>query len=105
MRRTLLDLLHGMAGFDVPRTATELGVPADYRVEAAIAIRLDKDRAFEHGGEVVAAVGGVDGVEHAEMRGDRFGELARSSSSKHDGAAASALVALPKDQLRLSYEA
>jgi nitroreductase len=29
---------HGMAGFDVERTAVELGVPADHRVEAAIAI-------------------------------------------------------------------
>ena len=29
---------HGMAGFDVERTAAELGVPADHRVEAAIAI-------------------------------------------------------------------
>jgi nitroreductase len=29
---------HGMAGFDIPRAAIELNVPADYRVEAAIAI-------------------------------------------------------------------
>jgi nitroreductase len=35
---------HGMAGFDVPRTAVELGVPADYRVEAAIAIGRPGDK-------------------------------------------------------------
>ena len=37
---------HGMTGFDIPRAATELGVPDGYRVEAAIAIgRLgDKSR-------------------------------------------------------------
>src|SRR5262249_25979284 len=29
---------HGMAGFDVDRSAVELGVPANYRVEAAEAI-------------------------------------------------------------------
>jgi nitroreductase len=29
---------HGMAGFDIPRAAAELGVPIDHRVEAAIAI-------------------------------------------------------------------
>jgi len=37
---------HGMAGFDVPRTAAELGVPADYRVEAAIAIGRVGDKAI-----------------------------------------------------------
>jgi nitroreductase len=37
---------HGMAGFDVPRTATELGVPADYRVEAAIAIGRPGDKSL-----------------------------------------------------------
>jgi nitroreductase len=35
---------HGMAGFDVPRTAAELGVPAGYRVEAAIAIGRPGDK-------------------------------------------------------------
>jgi nitroreductase len=35
---------HGMAGFDVSRTAAELGVPADYRVEAAIAIGRPGDK-------------------------------------------------------------
>jgi nitroreductase len=35
---------HGMAGFDVPRTAVELGVPAGYRVEAAIAIGRPGDK-------------------------------------------------------------
>ena len=35
---------HGMAGFDVPRTVAELGVPADYRVEAAIAIGRPGDK-------------------------------------------------------------
>src|SRR3954469_962620 len=29
---------HGMAGFDIPRTAAELGVPPAYKVEAAIAV-------------------------------------------------------------------
>ncbi|HSI39846.1 MAG TPA: nitroreductase family protein [Xanthobacteraceae bacterium] len=29
---------HGMAGFDIPRASVELGIPADYRVEAAIAV-------------------------------------------------------------------
>jgi nitroreductase len=37
---------HGMAGFDVPRTAVELGVPADYRVEAAIAIGRPGDKSI-----------------------------------------------------------
>jgi nitroreductase len=37
---------HGMAGFDVPRTAAELGVPADYRVEAAIAIGRPGDKSL-----------------------------------------------------------
>jgi nitroreductase len=37
---------HGMAGFDVPRTAVELGVPAGYRVEAAIAIGRPGDKAI-----------------------------------------------------------
>jgi nitroreductase len=37
---------HGMAGFDRPRTAAELGVPADYRVEAAIAIGRPGDPAL-----------------------------------------------------------
>jgi len=37
---------HGMAGFDVPRTATELGVPSHYRVEAAIAIGRPGDKAI-----------------------------------------------------------
>jgi nitroreductase len=37
---------HGMAGFDVPRTAVELGVPADYRVEAAIAIGRPGDKSM-----------------------------------------------------------
>jgi nitroreductase len=35
---------HGMAGFDMARAATELGVPADYRVEAAIAIGKRGDK-------------------------------------------------------------
>ena len=35
---------HGMAGFDIPRTAAELGVPADYKVEAAIAIGRRGDK-------------------------------------------------------------
>ncbi|WP_284943853.1 nitroreductase family protein [Acidisoma cladoniae] len=29
---------HGMAGFDMPRAAAELGLPAGYRVEAAVAV-------------------------------------------------------------------
>jgi nitroreductase len=37
---------HGMAGFDVPRTAVELGVPSDYRVEAAIAIGRRGDKSI-----------------------------------------------------------
>jgi len=37
---------HGMAGFDAPRTAVELGVPADYRVEAAIAIGRPGDKSM-----------------------------------------------------------
>jgi nitroreductase len=37
---------HGMAGFDVPRTAVELGVPAGYRVEAAIAIGRPGDKSL-----------------------------------------------------------
>jgi nitroreductase len=37
---------HGMAGFDVPRTAIELGVPADWRVEAAIAIGRPGDKSI-----------------------------------------------------------
>jgi len=35
---------HGMAGFDVPRTAADLGVPAGFRVEAAIAIGRPGDK-------------------------------------------------------------
>jgi len=35
---------HGMAGFDVPRAAEELGVPSDHRVEAAIAIGKPTDK-------------------------------------------------------------
>ena len=37
---------HGMAGFDVSRTAAELGVPPDYRVEAAIAIGRPGDKSL-----------------------------------------------------------
>lgn len=37
---------HGMAGFDVARTETELGVPADHRVEAAIAIGRPGDKSI-----------------------------------------------------------
>lgn len=37
---------HGMAGFDVPRTAVELAVPTDYRVEAAIAIGRPGDKSL-----------------------------------------------------------
>src|SRR5262249_56937245 len=36
---------HGMAGFDRPRAAAELGGPDDYRVEAAIAIGRPGERA------------------------------------------------------------
>jgi nitroreductase len=35
---------HGMAGFDMPRAAVELGVPFGYRVEAAIAIGRRGDK-------------------------------------------------------------
>jgi nitroreductase len=35
---------HGMVGFDIPRAATELGVPAGYRVEAALAIGKQADK-------------------------------------------------------------
>ena len=35
---------HGMAGFDMPRAASELGVPDGYRVEAAIAIGKQADK-------------------------------------------------------------
>jgi len=35
---------HGMAGFDMPRAAVELGVPSGYRVEAAIAIGRRGDK-------------------------------------------------------------
>jgi nitroreductase len=35
---------HGMAGFDIPRAAAELNVPAGYRVEAAIAIGKPGDK-------------------------------------------------------------
>jgi nitroreductase len=37
---------HGMVGFDIPRTAIELNVPADYRVEAAIAIGRRGDKSI-----------------------------------------------------------
>jgi nitroreductase len=37
---------HGMAGFDIPRAATELGVPPGYRVEAAIAIGRPGDKSL-----------------------------------------------------------
>jgi nitroreductase len=36
---------HGMVGFDMPRAAAELGVPDGYRVEAAIAIGKQGDKA------------------------------------------------------------
>ena len=36
---------HGMVGFDIPRAAAELSVPAGYRVEAMIAIGRQGDRA------------------------------------------------------------
>lgn len=35
---------HGMVGFDIPRAAKELNVPAGYRVEAAIAIGKPGDK-------------------------------------------------------------
>jgi len=35
---------HGMVGFDIPRAASELKVPAGYRVEAAIAIGKPGDK-------------------------------------------------------------
>jgi nitroreductase len=35
---------HGMAGFDMPRAAVELGVPSGYRVEVAIAIGRRGDK-------------------------------------------------------------
>ncbi len=37
--------VHGMVGFDIPRAATELAVPEDYRVEAAIAVGKQADKA------------------------------------------------------------
>ncbi|GLR97847.1 MULTISPECIES: nitroreductase family protein [Bradyrhizobium] len=37
---------HGMVGFDIPRAATELGVPTGYRVEAAIAIGKAGDKSL-----------------------------------------------------------
>jgi nitroreductase len=37
---------HGMVGFDIPRAASELGVPDAYRVEAAIAIGKQGDKAI-----------------------------------------------------------
>jgi nitroreductase len=37
---------HGMGGFDVPRTAVELNVPDDYRVEVAIAIGRVGDKSL-----------------------------------------------------------
>ena len=37
---------HGMAGFDIPRTAAELGVPPAYKVEAAIAIGRPGDKSI-----------------------------------------------------------
>jgi nitroreductase len=37
---------HGMVGFDMPRAAAELGVPEDYRVEAAIAIGKQGDKSI-----------------------------------------------------------
>ena len=36
---------HGMVGFDIPRAAADLGVPDEYRVEAAIAIGRQGDKA------------------------------------------------------------
>ena len=37
---------HGMAGFDGPRTVIELGVPSNFRVEAAIAIGRPGDKSL-----------------------------------------------------------
>ena len=37
---------HAMVGFDIPRAAAELGVPEDYRVEAAIAIGRQGDKSM-----------------------------------------------------------
>jgi nitroreductase len=37
---------HGMVGFDIPRAATELGVPEGYRIEAAIAIGKQGDKSI-----------------------------------------------------------
>jgi len=37
---------HGMTGFDIPRAATELGVPEGYRVEAALAIGKQGDKSI-----------------------------------------------------------
>jgi nitroreductase len=37
---------HGMAGFDIPRAATELNVPDDYRVELAFAIGKIGDKSI-----------------------------------------------------------
>ena len=37
---------HGMAGFDIPRTAAELGVPPATKVEAAIAIGRPGDKSI-----------------------------------------------------------
>ena len=52
-------------------------------VEAAIAIDRDKRGTFPGGGEIVDTVGGDDLVENAEMRSDRFGELARRAGCQH----------------------
>jgi len=37
---------HGMVGFDIPRAATELGVPTGWRVEAAIAVGRKGDKSL-----------------------------------------------------------
>jgi nitroreductase len=37
---------HGMTGFDIPRAASELGVPEGYRVEAAIALGKQGDKSM-----------------------------------------------------------
>lgn len=37
---------HGMAGFDMERAVTELNIPADYRVEAALAIGRQADKSI-----------------------------------------------------------
>lgn len=37
---------HGMAGFDIPRTATELNVPDGYRVEMAFALGKPGDKSI-----------------------------------------------------------